>query len=62
MAHTAADVLEVHHHDDRVEEFLQVSYTPWSAKGRRGVTVFLSDGSERRFDDIANTVARRRHS
>lgn len=64
VAHTHADVLEVHHHDtDKPTVFENVAYTPWKGRGTVGVTVFDEHGEQvGRFDDIRNTVARRRHN
>lgn len=62
MAHTHADVLEVHLHDDTVTEFEDVAYTPWQSRSGPAVTVFGRDGTRlAEFADIRHTVARRRH-
>ncbi|WP_433831328.1 hypothetical protein ACQP2E_13200 [Actinoplanes sp. CA-015351] len=53
MAATSADVLEVHHHDDRISQYEQVEYCAWHG----GVTVYR-DGTEiARHDDVLGTQA-----
>lgn len=61
MAHTHADVLEVHLHDDTVSLFEDVAYTPWSSKSGPAVTVFRDGVELAVFADIRHTVAERRH-
>jgi hypothetical protein len=63
VAHTHADVLEVHLHDsDEPTRFHDVAYTPWQSPWGPAVTVFGPDGERlAEYDDIRHTVARRRH-
>lgn len=53
MAATAADLLEVRHHDDHVSRYVRVTYCAWTG----GVTVYR-DGTEiARHDDVLVTHA-----
>ena len=53
MAATRADVLEVHHHDDTVTRYEQVTYCAW----RGGVTVYSGGEQVAEHDDVLHTQA-----
>jgi hypothetical protein len=55
MAATQADVLEVHHYDDHVSRYDQVTYCAW----RGGVTVYRDGVEIARHDDVLDTQALR---
>jgi hypothetical protein len=52
---TPADVLEVHHFDDRITWYSDVTYWPW----RDGITVWDRDGREVVHADVRQHFADR---
>ncbi|BBH69494.1 hypothetical protein ACTI_61790 [Actinoplanes sp. OR16] len=53
MAATAADILVIHHHDDHVSRYEEVTYCAW----RGGITVYRDGAEVARHDDVLNTQA-----
>lgn len=53
MAATAADSLEIRHHDDHVSRYEQVTYCAWAG----GVTVYRNGAEIARHDDVLTTQA-----
>jgi hypothetical protein len=56
MAATAADILVIHHHDNYISRYEEVTYTPW----RGGVTVFRDGAEVARHDDVWHAQALKR--